>query len=229
MWLIFFKALIKLIRSRLTSDIAAKKRLGRNHYSVAVGGTFDHLHAGHMLLLTATALVLEPWSQDVTNAKRILTVGITGDALLTNKKYAEVLESWEERQQTVIDFLSALLDFQNPQSERFTGSEPNANAVHYKFDSNLTVRCVEISDPYGPTITDKEISALVVSGETRSGGKAVNDKRLEKGWEALEIFEITVLDQSPTEGSGITETESFQNKISSTAIRQRILEQRASK
>ena len=205
----------------------------RVHLSIAVGGTFDHIHAGHKLLLTATTLVLQPWTNPASQQERSLTIGITGDELLKSKKYAEVLESWEQRQRAVIAFLAAILDLNadlaSLKCQRFSGTEPNANAVHYGFDGNLTVKCVEISDPFGPTITDKEISALVVSGETRSGGKAVNEKRAEKGWEALEVFEISVLDENPKDETDVTIAETFQSKISSTAIRKRIQERSASR
>ena len=78
---------------------------------------------------------------------------------------------------------------------------------------------------YGPTVTDEDISALVISKETRAGGKAVNDKRGEKGWKALEVFEVDVLDARP-EGSeeGGVEKEGFEEKISSTEIRRRLVE-----
>ncbi|KAI4149980.1 MAG: hypothetical protein LQ340_004330 [Diploschistes diacapsis] len=205
----------------------------KRHCSVAVGGTFDHLHAGHKLLLTATALILEPWRESAKEQERTLTVGITGDALLTKKKYAEILESWEQRQAAVTEFLSALLDLNRPpdnlEGRRFGGSEPNANRIHYKFDGNLTIKCVEISDPFGPTITDEEISALVVSGETRSGGEAVNDKRVEKGWPSLEVFEISVLNERAEDEPDVTVLEGFQSKISSTAIRKRLWEHKMSK
>ncbi len=86
--------------------------------------------------------------------------------------------------------------------------------------SSITIECVEIQDPFGPTITDEDVTALVVSGETRSGGQAVNDKRTEMGWKALEVFEIDVLDaQESTEGP--SKTDDFASKISSTAIRKR--------
>ena len=75
---------------------------------MVVGGTFDHLHVGHKLLLTAVALVLEPLDREREGR---LTIGVTGDALLVNKKYAEVLESWEERWQSTADFLTAIMDF----------------------------------------------------------------------------------------------------------------------
>ncbi|KAI0636704.1 Nucleotidylyl transferase [Trametes polyzona] len=52
---------------------------------VALGGTFDHLHAGHKILLSMGAWI----------ASRKLIVGITstGDELLAKKEHREVLES----------------------------------------------------------------------------------------------------------------------------------------
>ena len=201
------------------------------HSSVAVGGTFDHLHAGHKLLLTATALVLEPLARSQQELKTSVVVGITGDELLTNKKHAEVLESWEERQYSVIRFLCAILDpdasLDNVQTDRFNDPAPNGHAVHYTFLNGLIVKCVKISDPFGPTVTERSISALIVSGETRSGGKAVNNKREEKAWEPLEIFEVDVLDETPEDEPSTPEHENFQGKISSTAIRKRLLENQA--
>ena len=84
----------------------------------------------------------------------------------------------------------------------------------------MTIECVEIQDPYGPTITDESVTAIVISGETRAGGQAVNERRREKGWHALEIFEVDVLDAEENEG-GQAKTGGFASKISSTAIRKR--------
>ncbi|KKY18014.1 putative pantetheine-phosphate adenylyltransferase [Phaeomoniella chlamydospora] len=192
-----------------------------NHRSVAVGGTFDHLHIGHKLLLFGAALAT------TTKGERQITIGITGDELLKNKKFAEVIESWDTRQQRVAEFIESLLIFSPsgavPRIER--GSEPVANGMFVKhyFPSGLTIDYVQISDPFGPTITDEEITALVISAETRAGGAAVNQKREEKGWKPLEILEISVLDtQAAQNASKNLNPEDFQNKISSTAIRQRI-------
>ena len=198
----------------------------KQHRVVAVGGTFDNIHAGHKLLLTATALLLQP----VTNASsspRRLIVGITGDELLKNKKYGEFLKSWKQRQDDVVEFLVSILSFtKSPPEDEIkmrTFDEPivNGKAIHTQLKCcMITIECVEIQDPFGPTITDKDITALVVSGETRSGGQAVNDKRVEKGWNSLEVFEIDVLEAGETE-EGATKLGDFASKISSTAIRKR--------
>ena len=196
------------------------------HSVVAVGGTFDHIHAGHKLLLTATAVLLQPTSQGLLNYRRLI-VGITGDELLKNKKYAEYLNSWKQRQEDVVDFLLSVMLFTHPgfhgatETTSYNEDKPNGRAIHTKLISSLiTIECVEIQDPFGPTITDESITALVVSGETRSGGKAVNDKRVEKGWNRLEVFEVDVLD-AVEPGDVSANTADFASKISSTAIRRR--------
>ena len=209
-------------------SIAGPTPQTRPHYSVAVGGTFDHLHAGHKLLLAATVLAIDPPSaQYPAQNRRMVTVGITGDELLVNKKYAEFLESWEQRWQGVWEFLRSILDFTPPDQrevkvERASNPGPNGKYVIVSVEPGLDFRFVQISDPFGPTITDPDISTLVVSGETRSGGKAVNDEREKKGWSLLEVFEVDVLELGDeAEGGKGTPTENFEAKISSTEIRKR--------
>ncbi len=203
------------------------RRSDRKHYSVAVGGTFDHLHAGHKLLLTMTAFMLEPPLPDSQATDSHLTIGITGDELLRNKKFAEHMQSWDDRQKAVLEFLLGILDFsppthQNVITKRVSAPGPNGNAVIATLGSDLIIRCVEISDPFGPTITDESISALVISGETRSGGKAVNEKRCEKGWAALEVLEVDVLDaEEDGEAESAAVKQDFASKISSTEFRRR--------
>ncbi|KAF8216290.1 hypothetical protein K438DRAFT_1796950 [Mycena galopus ATCC 62051] len=63
---------------------------------VALGGTFDHLHAGHKILLSMAAFI----------ASSKLIVGVTSDALLTRKAHASVLQPLPTRTAAVRAFLS---------------------------------------------------------------------------------------------------------------------------
>ncbi|KAF8056133.1 Phosphopantetheine adenylyltransferase 1 [Scenedesmus sp. PABB004] len=63
---------------------------------VAVGGTFDRLHAGHRLLLAATALV----------CRGQVFVGITSDALLAAKANRALLHGYDARRGAAVDFLA---------------------------------------------------------------------------------------------------------------------------
>jgi cytidyltransferase-like protein len=108
-----------------------------NYRVVVMGGTFDHLHAGHKILLTMGAFL----------ATEKLIVGMTDDALLTKKAYAEVLEPLQER----ISKTRAFLNLVKP---------------GIKYD------LVPINDVYGPTGWDADIQALVVSKETLNGAAA---------------------------------------------------------
>lgn len=209
-----------------TKSVQGQQISETTHGVVAVGGTFDHLHAGHKLLLTATALLVQPVTTS-SMADRRLIVGITGDELLKDKKYAEYLSSWTQRQEGVVEFLLSILHFapssRESDIETITFNELilNGRAIHTRLKNcSIVIECVEIQDPFGPTITDESVTALVVSGETRSGGKAVNDKRAEKGWKPLQVFEVDVLSAEETE-QGSSKTENFASKISSTAIRKR--------
>lgn len=196
------------------------------HHSVAVGGTFDHLHAGHKLLLTMTALVLDP----EPSPGWCIAVGITGDELLKKKQYREELESFEERLFAVRHFLLDILELISPihtlqSTSRVESSEPHGRTVHDVLKSGLSVKYVEIFDPCGPTLTEESITGLILSGETRKGGQIVNEKRGEKGWHALEVFEVDVLDTQEGEAGNQSQVDDkFQSKISSTDIRRRVLQ-----
>jgi phosphopantetheine adenylyltransferase len=197
------------------------------HHSVILGGTFDHFHIGHKLLLTATALVLQPAGTGAACAERAITVGVTGDEMLKNKKYAQFLESWEARCRSTGAFLTAIMDFGPPpdsgasQIEQIYQPGPNGRAMVMKIRPGIALRLVQILDPYGPTITEVNLSALVVSKETRSGGAAVNQERAKRGWPQLEVFEVDVIHSGEVPADDV---ENFASKISSTDIRRRRME-----
>ncbi|KAJ2929968.1 hypothetical protein H1R20_g7129, partial [Candolleomyces eurysporus] len=92
---------------------------------VALGGTFDHLHPGHKILLSMGAWI----------ASEKLIVGVTSSNLLTKKPNAHLVEPLEVRMQNVRDFLNRfkkglelyiveLNDVYGP-----TGWDPNVQAL----------------------------------------------------------------------------------------------------
>ena len=65
---------------------------------VAVGGTFDHLHAGHKLLLLTS----------MAHTTRKLRIGVTSITLLGKKKHAAVLQPFEVRRDAVLRYVSSV-------------------------------------------------------------------------------------------------------------------------
>jgi phosphopantetheine adenylyltransferase len=204
-----------------------QQQQARRYQESIVGGTFDHLHIGHKLLLTMTVFPVDP---PLGGEERVVTVGITAKDQLANKKYAEFLEDWHERYMSVHSFLHGILFFgsavdRTEKITEVTDPGPNGHAMLVRYPSGLLIRYVEIWDPFGPTITVESLQVLVISAETRSGGKAVNQKRKELGWKELEVFEVDVLDAEEEEEGGQKDTNAegvqvaFQNKLSSTEIR----------
>jgi pantetheine-phosphate adenylyltransferase len=85
------------------SDVVSKKiKLDQDeaeessHKVVAVGGTFDHFHDGHKILLTAAAFL---------SAEKLI-VGITDQELLNKKKFQEFLQSYDYRKHNILKFLN---------------------------------------------------------------------------------------------------------------------------
>ena len=68
-----------------------------------MGGTFDHMHLGHKILLTQACLL----------TRDVLYIGVSGDALLTKKAFREQMQSFEVRKQSVLEFISMLNPQQN--------------------------------------------------------------------------------------------------------------------
>ena len=104
--------------------------------NVAIGGTFDHLHAGHKLMLSVAAML----------SSESILCGITDDQMLSGKSYRERIEDWNIRAARVRQFLT---EFAPPE---------------------IRINLIRITDAHGPTITEPNLQALIVSPETIPGG-----------------------------------------------------------
>ncbi|KAI0563919.1 Cytidyltransferase-like protein [Gracilaria domingensis] len=107
-----------------------------NKYTtVAVGGTFDRLHAGHRLLLTAAV-----WA-----AEEKLRLGITSEVMLQKKRHKDLIESFEFRSESAVAY-----------SKRVKPSIPNVIITHLEDSSGPT--------SYDPTIKALVVSKETVHG-----------------------------------------------------------------
>jgi phosphopantetheine adenylyltransferase/dephospho-CoA kinase len=147
---------------------------------VVLGGTFDRLHAGHKLLLSAACLCA---------TKRVL-VGVTDAPMLVKKVGAEVIQPLDLRNVVVTEFMTAV-------------------------KPNLRVESVGISDPFGPSIVERDLSCIVVSQETAKGGAAVNKRRAENGLDELAVVVIDCVD-------GDSDDSDASGKLSSSGLRKSV-------
>jgi pantetheine-phosphate adenylyltransferase len=80
----------------VSQDILPDKLCDLEQAQVAVlGGTFDHLHGGHKVLLTAAAFA----------ATHKLYIGVTADSMLKRKAYIQAMQTIQHRSQAVKTFL----------------------------------------------------------------------------------------------------------------------------
>lgn len=107
--------------------------------TIALGGTFDHLHDGHKdFLLFASQL------------GRFLIIGVTDQHMTLQKPYAELIQPTHVRKQAVLNFCS---------------------------NHNIQAKLITLLDPFGPTIEENSIEAVVCTTETLKGANKINEIR----------------------------------------------------
>ena len=99
--------------------------------------------------------------------ERVL-IGLCSDEFVKRLGKPHVTASYEERLKELKTFLANL-----------NGSE--------------RADIIPLNDPYGPTVTDRCIQALVVSEETKLSGAKINEQRRKNGLEPIEIVAINMV------------------------------------
>ncbi len=119
-------------------------------------------------------------------AKQVV-IGITESQLLAQKQLVDQIQSFEARQQAVMSWLN---------------------------QQQLTSRATTVAllDPYGPTLTDKDIDILVVSTRTQEGAETLNQQRQSSKLPSLPI-RVTNMVQDET-GSYLSSTRIRQGYVS---------------
>eukprot|EP01130_Rhizamoeba_saxonica_P001121 TRINITY_DN10997_c0_g1_i1.p1 TRINITY_DN10997_c0_g1~~TRINITY_DN10997_c0_g1_i1.p1 ORF type:complete len:231 (+),score=49.89 TRINITY_DN10997_c0_g1_i1:256-948(+) len=91
--------------------------------TTCLGGTFDHFHIGHKLLLTRACV----------HTKNKIIIGVSGDKLLKKKKYLEMMEPFKLRFDTVTQFVSQF-NPHIPEHDIFELNDPGGPAIE---DANI--------------------------------------------------------------------------------------------
>ncbi len=96
-------------------------------------------------------------------------IGVTTPEMVKSKEYADEIQSFDDRVKFLKQFLS---------NEQFPDNSYKIFPLH---------------DPYGPTINDPFIQALVCSTETYSNGLKINSIRKKAGYSSLVLIVIPLI------------------------------------
>src|SRR5581483_7834853 len=116
-----------------------------------VGGTFDRFHLGHQKLLTTA----------FDQSEKVI-IGVATDELFANKIFAELIEDFKSRRQSVMDFLE-------------------------RKDLAGRFEIVPIHDFYGTSLTDSNLGAIFITESNKENVLKINEERQKKEFKPLEI------------------------------------------
>jgi pantetheine-phosphate adenylyltransferase len=123
---------------------------------VAMGGTFDFIHKGHITLL----------SEAFSISSKVI-IGLTSDEMAL-RKGKNLQNDYNQRLETLVKTIE----------ENF----PNNEFEISKLDND-----------FGPAVLQKEVQALVVSGETSNQGDVLNQLRKEKGLPSVGVVVVPMV------------------------------------
>lgn len=149
------RSVVDTDRNIFASEVRLDQPLyGRSSFHhVVLGGTFDHLHAGHKVLLSLALYVCAGH----------LVVAVTGESMLRNKKYANEMQSFDDRKASVLSFLETLMQ-------------------GWEATKRCSIEVVELNDAFGPSVSRSEMQAVVFTPETLTNGSKINPLRRERGF-----------------------------------------------
>ena len=123
---------------------------------VAMGGTFDVIHKGHITLLSEAFSI---------SAKVI--IGLTSDEMALRKEK----------------------DLQNDYNKRL---EMLVKTIEKKFPK-MEFEINKLDNDFGPAVLEKEVQALVVSGETSDQGDILNQLRKQKNLPLVDVVVVPMV------------------------------------
>lgn len=97
-----------------------------------------------------------------------VTIGLTTNEMVATKELSELIEPYEKREQKLRAYI-----------------EDHWSSARYSI--------VQISDIYGPTLTDTSFDTIVVTPDTRANGQKVIEKRTKAGLNKLRLVEAPLV------------------------------------
>lgn len=131
-------------------------------------------------------------TEAVLRCRKRLTVGVSDDKMVASKTLPEFILPCQKRIVLLREFL-------------------------IDCDANLEYNIVPISDPFGPSIVEEDLTLIVGSQETERGCQKVNEVRVSKGLSQLEVITVS-LESDSSRMSNVEEA-----KVSSSTRRMRLL------
>ena len=123
---------------------------------VAMGGTFDVFHKGHLTLLS-----------EAFSVSHKVIIGLTSDDMALRKE-KNLQNDYGKRLETLVKTLEK--------------NFPNAEFEIKKLDND-----------FGPAVLEKEVQALVVSGETSNQGEILNQLRKQKNLPSVDVIVVPMV------------------------------------